>query len=162
MFCLLSRLLDMEILRLTALTRLYPLSREQLAQIAPHASERLIPAGRRLLLDGPFAQELVLIADGRGLVRCAGETVTELGPGDAFGELVPGRPAYATATVTAITDLRLIIFSTRAIRVLREGAPNAVAGLLAACTVAPLDRAGAQAGPRQAQASELTLMRSAA
>ena len=160
MFCPRSRLVDMEVLPLAALTQLQSLSREQLAQIAPHASERVIPAGRRMLLDGPFAQDLVLIAGGRGVVRCAGEAVSELGPGDAFGELVPKRPAYATATVTAITDLRLIVFSTRAIRILLDGAPTAVAGLLAACTVAPLDRAGAQAGPRQA--ADLKLVRSAA
>ena len=160
MFCALSRPQNMEILRLAGLTHLHLLRNEQLAQIAPHAAERVIPAGRRLLLDGPFAQELLLIAAGRGIVRCAGEAVAELGPGDAFGELLPDRPAYATATVTAITDLRLVIFSTRAIRLLRDGAPDAVAGLLAACAVAPLDHAGAQVGPRLA--SELTLVRPAA
>lgn len=160
MFGPLSRLIDMEIARLAALPQLQSLSREQLAQVAPHASEHVIPTGRRMLLDGPFAQELVLIAGGRGVVRCAGEAVTELGPGDAFGELVPTRPAYATATVTAASDLRLVVFSTRAMRILRESAPEAVAGLLTACTVAPLDRAGPQAGPRQA--ASLALVRSAA
>jgi CRP-like cAMP-binding protein len=160
MFFALSRLKDMEILRLAGLTHLHLLRHEQLAQIAPHASERVIPAGRRLLLDGPFAQELVLIAAGRGIVRCAGEAVAELGPGDAFGELLPERPTYVTATVTAITDMRLVVFSTRAIRLLRDVAPDAVAGLLAACAVAPLDRGGAQVGPRLA--SELTLVRPAA
>ena len=160
MFGVLSRPNVMEILRLAGLTHLHLLRHEQLALIAPHASERVIPAGRRLLLDGPFAQELVLIICGRGIVRCAGEAVAELGPGDAFGELLPERPAYATATVTAITDLRVVVFSTRAIRLLRDGAPDAVAGLLAACSVAPLDRSGAQAGPRPA--SDLELVRPAA
>jgi len=150
MFGALSRLKGMEILRLVSLTHMHPLSQDQLAQIAPHAAERVIPAGRRLLLDGPFAQELVLIAGGRGVVRCAGETVTELGPGDVFGELAPGRPAYATATVTAITDLRLVVFSARAIRLLRDAAPDAVAALLAAWAVSPVERTGAPAGPRRA------------
>jgi CRP-like cAMP-binding protein len=136
----------METARLASLTQLQAIGEDQLAQLAPHVSERVIPAGRRLLLGGPFAQELVVIAAGRGVVRCAGETVSELGPGDAFGELAETRPAYATATVTAITDLRLVVFSARAIKFLREAAPDAVAGLLAACAVAPLGRAGAQAG----------------
>ena len=160
MFFALSRLSDMEILRLAGLTHLHLLRNEQLAQIAPYASERVIPAGRRLLLDGPFAQELVLIAAGRGIVRCAGEAVAELGPGDAFGELLPERPTYATATVTALTDMRLVVFSTRAIRLLRDVAPDAVAGLLAACAVAPLGCEGAQAGPRLAP--DLTLSQPAA
>ena len=147
MFCGASRPHGMENLRFAALTHLQALGDEQLAQIAPHASERIIPAGRRLLLDGPFAHEFALIAAGRGVVRCAGEAVAELGPGDAFGELAPERPAYATATVTALTDLCLVVFSARAMRQLHEAAPDAVAGLLAACAVAPLGRAGAQAGP---------------
>jgi CRP-like cAMP-binding protein len=158
MFCGASRPRGMENLRLAALTHLQGLGREQLAQIAPHASERVIPAGRRLLLDGSLTQELVFIAAGRGVVRCAGEPVAELGPGDAFGELAPERPAYATATVTAITDLRLVVFSARAIKLLREAAPDAAAGLLAACAVAPLGRAGAQAERRPG--SHLALVRS--
>lgn len=160
MFRVLSRPQGMEILRLASLTHLHPLSHEQLAQIAPQAVERVIPAGRRLLLDGPFAQELVLIAGGRGVVRCAGETVTELGPGDVFGELAPARPAYATATVTATADLLLVVFSARAIRLLRHAAPDAVAALLAACAVAPVVRTGDQAGQRPA--ASLSLVRSAA
>jgi hypothetical protein len=148
MFCGASRPDGMENLRFAALTHLQALGDEQLAQIAPHASERIIPAGRRLLLAGPFAHEFAVIAAGRGVVRCAGEAVAELGPGDAFGELAPERPAYATATVTALTDLCLVVLSARAMRQLHAAAPDAVAGLLAACAVAPLGRAGAQAGPR--------------
>jgi CRP-like cAMP-binding protein len=150
----------MEILRFASLTQLHPLSHEQLAQIAPHASERIIPAGRRLLLDGPFAQELVLIAGGRGAVRCAGETVAELGPGHAFGELAPDRPVYETATVTAITDLRLVVFSARALKILRAVAPETVDALVEAFSVDPAARGEVEAGPRPA--AQLTIVRSEA
>ena len=132
-----SRHRGMDILRFASFTPLLPLSREQLAQIAPYASERVIPAGRRVLLGGPFAQELVLIAGGRGSVRCAGETVAELGPGDVFGELAPDRAVYDTANVTALTDLRLVVFSARAIRELREVAPQTLDALVVACGVEP-------------------------
>ncbi|MEA2153989.1 MAG: hypothetical protein QOE11_129 [Solirubrobacteraceae bacterium] len=150
----------MEILRFASLTQMHPLSHEQLALIAPHASERTIPAGRRLLLEGPFAQELVLIAGGRGLVRCAGEPGIELGAGHVFGELAPTRPAYETATLTALTELRLVVFSERSIRILRETAPETVAALVAACGVEPLARHEEQAGPRPAP--QLSLVRSQA
>ena len=116
----------MEILRLAALTQFHPLNMRQLAALAPHASELTVHAGHRLLLDGPFAHELVLVGGGRGRVRCAGEAVAELGPGDVFGALVPPRTAYSTATVTAISDLRLVMFSTRDIRLLRQSAPEAM------------------------------------
>ena len=146
----------MDILRFASLAQLLPLSREQLARIAPYASERIIPAGRRLLLGGTFAQELVLIAGGRGSVRCAGETVAELGPGDAFGELVPARPVYDTASITALADLRLVVFSARAIRTLREAAPETLDALVVAC--------GGEPAPALAEhpAPVLKLVRSAA
>jgi CRP-like cAMP-binding protein len=151
----------MDILRFASLPQLAPLSNEQLAQVAPHASERIIPAGRRLLLDGPFAQELVFIAGGRGVVRCAGEPVAELGPGHAFGELAPDRQAYETATITAVTELRLVVVSGRGIRMLREVAPATVAALVAACTFGPAARAGTEPAAKPA-ASHLSLVRSAA
>jgi CRP-like cAMP-binding protein len=130
----------MEILRLASLTHLHPLSMGQLAEIAPYASELTVRAGHRLLLDGPFAHELVLVGAGRGRVRCAGEPVAELGPGDVFGELAAQRTAYPTATVTAISDLQLVMFSTRDIRLLRQTAPETVSALLAACALAPQQR----------------------
>jgi CRP-like cAMP-binding protein len=149
----------MDLLRFASLTQLHPLSNEQLAQVAPYASERTIPAGRRLLLDGPFAQELVLIAGGRGVVRCAGETVRELGPGHVFGELAPEQSTYETATVTAITQLRLVVVSGRGIRALREVAPATVEALIAACAVQPAAQVEEQT---PAQARHLSLVRTAA
>lgn len=150
----------MEILRFASLTHLHPLSHAQLAQIAPHASERTIPAGRRILLDGPFAQEFAIIASGRGVVRCAGETVAELGPGHVLGELAPERPVYETATVTAITELRLVVFGARALKMLRSVAPETVDALIDAFSSEPAARTEADAGPRPAP--HLSIVRSAA
>lgn len=130
----------MELLRLASLTCLRSLSMQQLGEIAPHASELTVAAGRRMLLDGPFAQELILVGAGRGRVRCAGEAVAQLGPGDVFGTLAPRRATYPTATVTAIGDLQLVTFSTREIRLLRQTAPAALTTLLSACADAPRER----------------------
>ena len=133
----------MEILRLASLTSLQSLTLSELAAIAPYAAEISLPAGRRVLLDGPFAQELVLVAAGRGRMRCAGEPVGDLGPGDIFGSLAPRRTAYATATVTALSDLRLVRFSARAVDRLRRTAPDSLAALLAACAQGPQQDAAA-------------------
>lgn len=160
MFAAGSRPQVMEILRFASLTQLSPLSSEQLAQIAPHASERVVRAGRRLLLDGPFAQELVFIAAGRGLVRCAGEAVTELGPGHVFGELAPAHSAYETATVIALSEMRLVVVSERGIRMLRAVAPATVDALLAACALSPSDRSVPELAGRPAP--HLSLVRDAA
>jgi CRP-like cAMP-binding protein len=131
----------MEILRLASLTYLGSLSMRELTAIAPYAQETSLSAGRRVLLDGAFAQELVLVATGRGRVRCAGETVADLGPGDVFGTLAPRRTAYATATVAALSALRLVTFSTRDLRALHLAAPDALAALLATCARPPQERA---------------------
>lgn len=127
-------------LSLAALRHLLALDIPQVAEIAPYASERIVQAGHRVLLDGPFNQALVLVGGGRGRVRCAGEAVAELGPGDVFGALAPQRTSYPTATVTAIGDLRLVMFSTRDIRLLREAAPATAEALLSACSSAPRQR----------------------
>ncbi len=145
----------METLRLAALTHLHSLSFDELRQLAPLAEDVWVPAGRRVLLGGSLHHALVLIGEGRGLVRCAGETVDELGPGDVFGDLSTRRAAYPTAAVVAATPLRLIVFSTRAVRVARAQAPDAVDALLAACSLDAAERATALAGPRPTPALKL-------
>jgi CRP-like cAMP-binding protein len=150
----------METLRLAALTHLHSLSYAELGRLAPHAAELWVPAGRRLLLDGSPHYELALIGAGRGLARCAGEPVAELGPGDVFGRLSTRRWAYETATALAVSTLQLVIFSARAVRLLRASAPEAVEALLAACSVDPQERLGALSGPRPTP--ELKLVSAAA
>lgn len=145
----------MESLRLASLTHLHSLSFDELDRLAPHAAELWIPAGRRLLLCGSLHHDLALIAGGRGLVRCAGETIAELGPGDVFGELSTRRAAYETATVYAATALQLVVFGTRAVRTLRQTAPETVDALLATCSLHPRERALALPGPRPAPALRL-------
>lgn len=127
----------MQILRLASLAHAGSLSAEQLTRIAPNACELTIAAGHTLMLDGPFAQELVLVAAGRGRVRCAGAPVAELGPGDVFGALAPQqRAVYPAAIVSAIRQLELVMFSTRDIRLLRHAAPEAIEALLEICAFA--------------------------
>ena len=140
----------MELLRLAALAPLRRLSVQQLGDLAPCASERTLKSGRRLLLAGPFAQELVLVAAGRARVRCAGEAAGELGPGDVFGALAAPRSAYPTASVTALGDLRLVTFSACGLRRLRESAPESISALLSACALAPPERSEQAAVPRLA------------
>ena len=150
----------METLRLAGLTHLHSLSFDELGQLAPAAEELWVPAGRRLLLGGPLHCELALIAGGLGLLRCAGETLAELGPGDVFGELSTRRSAYVTASVFAATALHLVVFGTRALRIVREQAPDAVDALITACSLDPAERAAALAGPRPVP--QLTLVSAAA
>ncbi len=141
---------------MASLTHLQSLSFQELERLAPHAAEQRLAAGRRVLLGGSMHYELAFIATGRGIVRCAGETVDELGPGDVFGLLSTRRAAYPVATVLAATDLQLVVFDARAIRHLREHEPEAIDALLAACSLDASERSRALAGPRPSP--ELTLV----
>jgi len=146
----------MQTLRLAAVTHLHALSFDHLDVLAACADELWIAAGGRLLLDGRLHHELALIVEGRGTVRCAGESIDELGPGDAFGALSPRRAAYGTATVRVVENMHLVTFASHALRQLRASAPEAVAALLAACATDVRERAAACAGARPAP--ELTLV----
>jgi CRP-like cAMP-binding protein len=117
--------------RLAAVDFFAPLAAQQLANVATYATEVRVPMGRRVLLDGPFAYDLMVIERGRGQVRCAGEPVADLGPGEAFGALTGGAGTYETATVAALSDLTLLAFSGWSVRRLRHAAPEALDALLA-------------------------------
>ena len=150
----------MQTLRLAALTHLHALSFDHLDGLAACAEEVRIAAGGRLLLDGHLHHELALIVEGRGTVRCAGETIGELGPGDAFGALSDRHATYGTATVRVIENMHLVAFGSHALQQLRASAPEAVAALVAACAIDVHERAAASAGARPAP--ELTLVAAAA
>ncbi len=138
----------MQILRLAALAQLQALSFEELFRLASRAEETCVPAGRRLLLDSGLHDGLALIAAGSGVVRCAGEAIGKLGPGDVFGALSMRHSIYATATLHVVEDLQLLVFGNHAVQSLRVSAPEAVDALLAACSDDCDERAAACAGSR--------------
>lgn len=138
----------MQILRLAALVQLQALSFEELFRLASRAEETCVPAGRRLLLAGGLHEGLTLIAAGSGVVRCAGEAIGKLGPGDVFGALSMRHSIYATATLHVVEDLQLLVFGNHAVQSLRVSAPEAVDALLAACSDDCDERAAACAGSR--------------
>ncbi len=120
----------MEIARLAALPLFAALDFEQAGRLAPYAAELLVPRGGRLLLDGPFGSDLIVIEAGRAQVRFAGEPVAELGPDDFFGALGVVHPAWPTATVTALSDMTLVSFGVAELRRLRRESPETLAMLL--------------------------------
>ena len=150
----------MQTLRLAAVTHLHALSFEDLDGLAPCAEELWVRSGARLLLDGRLHHDLALIVAGRGVVRCAGETVDALGPGDVFGERSTRRAPYGTATVRVVEHMHLVVFASHPLRQLGAAAPESVAALLAALSTDPRERAAAPAGPRPA--ADLTLVSAAA
>jgi CRP-like cAMP-binding protein len=95
-------------------------TQEQLADIARLAERLDVQAGEVILREGRRGRELFIILEGRATVTRAGRVVNILGAGDHFGELAAIEDQPRTATVTATTDLKVLIIGPRELDALME------------------------------------------
>lgn len=72
-----------------------------------------LPAGRHLCEQGSIGREAFVIVGGKAEVRRNGRRVATLGPGDCFGELALLDHGPRTATVTAVTDIDVLVLGAR-------------------------------------------------
>jgi CRP/FNR family cyclic AMP-dependent transcriptional regulator len=86
---------------------------EQLAEVARRAEHLAIGAGEIILREGRLGRELFVILEGTATATRDGRVVNVLGPGDHFGELAAIEAAPRSATVTATTDLEVLIIGPR-------------------------------------------------
>ena len=99
-------------------------TRKQLRAVARIAEVREVPAGTVLTRAGEPGDEFFLVLDGQvGAEVSAGKHV-RVGPGDVFGEmsLLDGQPR--SATVTATTDVRLLVIRRRDFALLLSKVPD--------------------------------------
>src|SRR5947209_18989 len=89
------------------------LSTGELNTIARHTDEITSEAGRTLLHEGENARELLIVLEGTVRVDHAGQTITELGPGEFVGEmgLIDGKPR--SADVVAVTPISALVIESR-------------------------------------------------
>jgi CRP/FNR family transcriptional regulator, cyclic AMP receptor protein len=99
---------------------------EELAQIAPFATEVEVEAGRELVREGDFSYEFMAIEEGEAEVTRAGEHVADLGPGDFFGEMGLLERTLRNATVTAKTPVRLVTLTGWDLKRVERSAPDAM------------------------------------
>jgi CRP-like cAMP-binding protein len=100
------------------------LSRRELTQVAGLTDEVEVPAGKRLATAGETGREFFVIIAGEAGVRTGGGRRVRLGPGDFIGEmsLLDGEPR--SATVEALTPMRLLVISHRDFWRMLEAAPT--------------------------------------
>jgi len=99
---------------------------EELAQIAPFATEVVVEAGRELVREGDFSYEFMAIEEGEAEVTRGGEHVADLGPGDFFGEMGLLERTLRNATVTAKTPVRLVTLTGWDLKRVERSAPQAM------------------------------------
>ena len=85
-----------------------PLSAPSIERILAELTWVDTPAGHVLIREGDAGDRFYVLAEGRVEVTVRGERVADRGVGDHFGEIALLRDVPRTATVTALTPLRLI------------------------------------------------------
>ena len=98
----------MDATRLKSIALFEEVGDEELAEIAPFATEVSVEEGRELVREGDFSYEFMAIEEGEAEVTRGGEHVADLGPGDFFGEMGLLEKTLRNATVTAKTPMKLV------------------------------------------------------
>lgn len=89
------------------------LSHKVLARIDSHCDEITVHPGRTLTYQGEPSREAFIVAEGNAQVRIGDEVVRETDVGEMIGDLGVLDKRPRTATVTAVTDMRLLVIDGR-------------------------------------------------
>ena len=103
-------------------------TRAQLHQIAALTTGLHIPKGHVLIRQGSLGGEFIVVRSGSAHVTRAVDgrvvEVADVGPGDFLGEMALLNGTRRTATVTAATDLDVLVSSVGEFRSILEIAPS--------------------------------------
>ena len=99
--------------RLQAVDQLRDCTRAQLEDVARLAERIQVGEGEVLTKEGRIGREFFLILSGTVGVTQKGRRVNTLGPGEFFGELAVLNPGPRNATVTALSDVDVLIIGPR-------------------------------------------------
>jgi CRP/FNR family cyclic AMP-dependent transcriptional regulator len=99
-------------------------SQRELAKVARAVDEVGVPAGRVLVEQDAAGHECYIIVGGQARVTRDGNDIATLGPGDTIGELAMLDGGPRSATVTAVTDLDLLVIGQREFAALLSEVPT--------------------------------------
>jgi CRP-like cAMP-binding protein len=97
--------------RLKTIPLFSSLSEKALRTVSVFASETAVSAGKRLVHEGDYSYDLIVIDSGTADVLKGGEVIGSLGPGDVFGEIGMLSGGKRTADVVATSAMNLITLS---------------------------------------------------
>jgi CRP-like cAMP-binding protein len=103
------------------------LSPEELAALSSHFEERQVLPGTHLTTEGASGYTFFVIEDGTVEVERDGTLINTLGPGDFFGETAILSGERRNATITAISEVDLIVLFGTEFRILERDWPGIAA-----------------------------------
>jgi CRP/FNR family transcriptional regulator, cyclic AMP receptor protein len=106
-------------------------SKKELRELALVADELDLREGRTLVREGQPGREFFVLIEGGVRVSRKGRKLSDLGPGDWFGEIALLTNAPRTATVTATSPVRVLVVTDRSFRRLVESMPTIALKVLA-------------------------------
>jgi CRP/FNR family transcriptional regulator, cyclic AMP receptor protein len=98
-------------------------SKRDLRRIAALVDEIEVPEGKVLIRQGEPGWECFVIAEGKAKATIRGVGSTSLGPGDVVGEMSLLDHGPRSATVTAGTDMHLLVLGSRSFSTLIDDVP---------------------------------------
>ena len=87
------------------------LSDKALETVSVFATETSVSTGKRLVHEGDYSYDLIVIESGTADVIKSGKVIGSLGPGDVFGEMGMLSGGRRMADVVATSSMRLITLS---------------------------------------------------
>lgn len=127
-----SRKRDPKIERLSQVQLFSACSKRDLARIAALCAEVEVSAGTVLIRQGEPGHEAFVVEQGKARATVRGKRGRTMGPGECFGELALLHSAPRSATVTAETDMHLVVLGSREFSTLLEDVPGVALKVLAA------------------------------
>ena len=114
---------DAKVRLLAGVALFRPCTRRELTRIAALVDEIEAPEGKTLTREGEPGWEFFVVAEGTATARRGGRKVAEIGPGSFFGEMSLLDEGPRSATVTADTDMHLLVLTSRSFSSLIDEVP---------------------------------------
>jgi CRP/FNR family transcriptional regulator, cyclic AMP receptor protein len=98
-------------------------SKQELQQLAGITDQLDVKAGKVLIREGERGREFFVLVSGEVEVRRKGRKMAVLGPGSFVGEVALLSKSPRSATVTALSELEILVITDRAFLNLLEKSP---------------------------------------
>jgi CRP/FNR family transcriptional regulator, cyclic AMP receptor protein len=115
---------DAKIILLGGVTLFSRCTKGELHRIAALADEIEAPEGKVLTREGESGWEFFVVAAGTATARRGNRKVATIGPGSFFGEMALIDQGPRSATVTADTEMHLLVLSSRSFSELLDEVPT--------------------------------------